>query len=186
MSLHDSLLTQGAEAKIYEGHFCGRPAIFKRRFIKTYRLPQLDENLTKERMKNEARTLLRCRQAGVKVPALYHCDLYKRTLVIEKLPGIPLKEHLKHLECRVEHEAIDKLLNKVGEIIGLMHNNNIIHGDLTTSNFIVLPSDRPTLSELAVIDLGLSTVSEKPEEKAVDLYVLERAFISTHPLLEKK
>lgn len=42
-----SFLIQGAEAKVYEGTFCGRPAIFKQRFVKTYRLPQLDEHLTK-------------------------------------------------------------------------------------------------------------------------------------------
>jgi TP53 regulating kinase-like protein len=32
-----------------------------------------------------------------------------------------------------------------------------------------------------VIDFGLSFVSNLPEDKAVDLYVLERAFASTHP-----
>lgn len=31
------------------------------------------------------------------------------------------------------------------------------------------------------IDFGLSSVSGKPEDKAVDIYVLKRAFISTHP-----
>ena len=32
-----------------------------------------------------------------------------------------------------------------------------------------------------MIDFGLSSVSSKLEDKAVDLYVLKRAFISTHP-----
>lgn len=36
-----------------------------------------------------------------------------------------------------------------------------------------------------VIDFGLASVSEKNEERAVDLYVLERAFLSTHPNSEK-
>ena len=32
-----------------------------------------------------------------------------------------------------------------------------------------------------MIDFGLSFVSSKVEDKAVDFYVLKRAFISTHP-----
>lgn len=47
MISQDSLLIQGAEAKLFEGKFCGEAAIFKERFVKKYRLPQLDENLTK-------------------------------------------------------------------------------------------------------------------------------------------
>lgn len=35
-----------------------------------------------------------------------------------------------------------------------------------------------------LIDFGLSYVSVMPEDKAVDLYVLERAFSSTHPNTE--
>jgi len=33
-----------------------------------------------------------------------------------------------------------------------------------------------------MIDFGLSCVSFLPEDRAVDLYVLERAFASTHPV----
>jgi len=35
-----------------------------------------------------------------------------------------------------------------------------------------------------LIDFGLASVSRLVEDKAVDLYVLERAFISTHPNAE--
>lgn len=34
-----------------------------------------------------------------------------------------------------------------------------------------------------LIDFGLSHIKNMAESKAVDLYVLERAFISTHPHL---
>ncbi|KAG8802309.1 serine/threonine-protein kinase bud32 [Serendipita sp. 399] len=36
-------------------------------------------------------------------------------------------------------------------------------------------------TELVLIDFGLSYQSSLVEDKAVDLYVLERAFASTHP-----
>jgi TP53 regulating kinase-like protein len=38
-----------------------------------------------------------------------------------------------------------------------------------------------SLGEVYLIDFGLSFVSGKIEDKAVDIYVLKRAFISTHP-----
>lgn len=64
----------------------------------------------------------------------------------------------------------------MGEVVAKIHNNHLIHGDLTTSNFMLSES-----KQIAVIDWGLSFVSEKTEDKAVDLYVLERAINSTHP-----
>lgn len=66
---------------------------------------------------------------------------------------------------------------KIGKSIGRIHNSNIIHGDLTTSNLMLR---LPSLS-LVVVDFGLSYISSMAEDKAVDLYVLERAFLSTHP-----
>ena len=35
--------------------------------------------------------------------------------------------------------------------------------------------------EVVLIDFGLGSMKPSVEDKAVDLYVLERAFISTHP-----
>lgn len=36
-------------------------------------------------------------------------------------------------------------------------------------------------SQLVLIDFGLGVMKPSIEDKAVDLYVLERAFSSTHP-----
>jgi TP53 regulating kinase-like protein len=58
------LIKQGAEAKLYKGNYLGRPAIVKERFKKRYRHINLDDHLTKERMKSEARAILRCKLAG--------------------------------------------------------------------------------------------------------------------------
>ena len=41
--------------------------------------------------------------------------------------------------------------------------------------------DSGDIGDLYMIDFGLSFVSGKVEDKAVDFYVLKRAFISTHP-----
>jgi TP53 regulating kinase-like protein len=37
------------------------------------------------------------------------------------------------------------------------------------------------VSKITAIDFGLSFIDHSPEDKGVDLYVLERAMLSTHP-----
>lgn len=63
-----------------------------------------------------------------------------------------------------------------------MHDAAVVHGDLTTSNILV--KDAPGTEagfEIVLIDFGLAAMQPNVEDKAVDLYVLERAFTSTHP-----
>jgi len=59
---------------------------------------------------------------------------------------------------------------------------------LTTSNMMIVnafdPENNSGSFELALIDFGLSKSTSSAEEQAVDLYVLERALLSTHPNLD--
>lgn len=71
----------------------------------------------------------------------------------------------------------DVLMDMIGLEIAKMHLADIVHGDLTTSNMML----RKQTSDLVLIDFGLAYHSTLVEDKAVDLYVLERAFASTHP-----
>ncbi|RXW17144.1 hypothetical protein EST38_g8711 [Candolleomyces aberdarensis] len=81
--------------------------------------------------------------------------------------------------------TIGKLMELIGVELAKLHKADIIHGDLTTSNMMLRhPSTFQSPgcpTELVLIDFGLSFVSTLVEDKAVDLYVLERAFASTHP-----
>ncbi|KAG5652109.1 hypothetical protein H0H81_006283 [Sphagnurus paluster] len=83
--------------------------------------------------------------------------------------------------------SIEILMSLIGIQIAKMHSADIIHGDLTTSNMMLrhpsswMSSDSGISTELVLIDFGLSYISSLVEDKAVDLYVLERAFSSTHP-----
>lgn len=80
-------------------------------------------------------------------------------------------------------EALIAIAKSVGAAIGKMHDAEIVHGDLTTSNLMVKNSvsGETSAPEVVVIDFGLGMMKPTQEDKAVDLYVLERAFISTHP-----
>lgn len=101
------------------------------------------------------------------------------------------------------------LMRRIGEAVGGMHDVGVVHGDLTTSNLMLRSwgeAERSGTStnglqgsgeeqvegeevdldgEIVLIDFGLATQSVHDEDKAVDLYVLERAFGSTHPEIEE-
>jgi len=91
--------------------------------------------------------------------------------------------------------ATEQVMLLIGQQLARMHTASIIHGDLTTSNMILRrhepdastmvesssTSSRELPAEIVLIDFGLTSTSTIPEDKAVDLYVLERAFSSTHP-----
>jgi TP53 regulating kinase and related kinases len=109
--------------------------------------------------------------------------------------------------AREREDDVWGLLRRVGRAVGAMHSRGgVVHGDLTSSNIIVRPaaegksnkdggvtheageeknSERVDLEgEIVLIDFGLATQSIQDEDRAVDLYVLERAFGSTHPRQE--
>ena len=77
-----------------------------------------------------------------------------------------------------------KLLDLVGQAIGKLHAGNLLHGDLTTSNIMLFKEGPIDHTSIYLIDFGLSAQSHLPEDKAVDLYVLEKAFICSHPTYE--
>jgi TP53 regulating kinase-like protein len=166
------LIKQGAEAKIYKCLFFNRPTIIKERFSKHYRISELDQKLTLKRMNQEIRCMIKCNEIGVKTPMIYFVDIYSKKIYFEYIEGITLKQYY-------QNNNLDflKLNEKIGKTIAQIHDAGIIHGDLTTSNMLLQNSNQ----SLVMIDFGLSFCSNIIEDKAVDLYVLERAFLSTHP-----
>lgn len=77
-------------------------------------------------------------------------------------------------------------MENIGKILAKLHDINIIHGDLTTSNILISNYSDENAYVLYLIDFGLSFQRDNVEDKAVDLYVLERAFLSSHPNMEKE
>jgi len=94
-------------------------------------------------------------------------------------------ESASHVDPLDEYQVtIDEVMGLVGSEIAKMHKADMIHGDLTTSNMIIRHPFAPkghSSTKLVLIDFGLAFTSTLAEDKAVDLYVLERAFASTHP-----
>ncbi|XP_050671663.1 EKC/KEOPS complex subunit TP53RK [Leptidea sinapis] len=179
------ILKQGAEAKLYLGNYLGKPTVIKERFKKKYRHPDLDESITKERIKNEARSIVRAKVAGVKTPSLYLVDFERRRIYMQYFEhSVTVKDFIINIKKKYTDDSAAKL-NKVARVIGenvrKLHINNIIHSDLTTSNMLLVKDDEKDINqELVIIDFGLSYIDTRAEDKGVDLYVLERALISTH------
>ena len=123
---------------------------------------------------------------GLNAPTVYYADYNTNRLCLQYFPDcITVKEYIgaKLLEkTEASLQKLRALVEVIGRNIARLHDNDMIHGDLTTSNLILtVPHDD---LNVYFIDFGLGYVSHSPEDKSVDLYVLERAFLSTHPNTE--
>ncbi|KAG8866103.1 serine/threonine-protein kinase bud32 [Serendipita sp. 405] len=189
------IISQGAEAKVYKGYLTSPPTdpvLIKYRFPKKYRHPQLSAQLTRTRITSEARALARCVRSGVRVPDVRLVDVDSGIIAMEWINGKSIRfllgdyegdsgTHNSSVGETLENYDISEgqLMVMMGVALARMHQADIIHSDLTTSNMMLTSNfGNP---ELVLIDFGLSFQSGLVEDKAVDLYVLERAFASTHP-----
>jgi TP53 regulating kinase-like protein len=181
MAAKNVLFQQGAEAKIYSSTLLSKPVIVKERFKKAYRHPFLDEKLTRRRISQEVRSMARCRKAGISTPVVYFLDYTTHKIYMENVEdSMPLKDVIN---AKLGHHSdgdLDLLAQKLGVMLGKMHAIDVIHGDLTTSNMLLRAGE-----DIVLIDFGLSFISSLVEDKGVDLYVLERALLSSHPNTEQ-
>ncbi|KAM3692979.1 hypothetical protein ACJW31_08G130200 [Castanea mollissima] len=168
------LLKQG---RVFESNFVGRRSVIKERFSKKYRHPTLDSKITLKRLNAEARCMTKARQLGVSTPVLYSVDPVLHTLTFVHVEGLSVKDILLEFGSHgIIEERLDDIALQIGDVIGKLHDGGLIHGDLTTSNMLL----KSGTNQLVLIDFGLSFTSTLPEDKAVDLYVLERALLSMH------
>jgi Kae1-associated kinase Bud32 len=151
-------IARGAESVIYEDN----NTIVKDRLKKSYRLREIDDELRKQRTRREANLL---QKVTVPHPRLINSD-DKQKIVMEKIKGEKLREVL---------DKKPELARRIGELVAELHNHNIIHGDLTTSNMIL-----DEKGEIIFIDFGLSFHSDKVEDKAVDIHLFKQALDSKH------
>ena len=142
---------------------------------------------------------------GVTVPAVYFVDEAQGEIYMEWITGRTVREVLDEalhssptstftsststLPQLPSTPGLHTLMTRIGSAVASMHAVDVVHGDLTTSNIMLRPPPTGTEleggAEVVLIDFGLGSVSTSDEDMAVDLYVLERAFISTHPRAEE-
>jgi len=155
------IICQGAEAIIYKQN----KKLIKERIPKTYRLKIIDDKLRKFRTRREGKIL---QKASTNVPKVFQIDDKNMIIEMEFIPGKLLKDILDNSKKR------NKILKQLGVEINNLHSQDIIHGDLTTSNLIYYKN------KIYFIDFGLAFTSKKIEDKAVDLHLLKQALESKH------
>ena len=146
--------------------------IIKERIKKSYRHPTIDLTKRKYPTRRENKILTKAKKVGINVPDVLEVDENNTKIVMEYLKGDVLKKTLDNYT----KEKRKKVKKKIGEQTALMHDNEIIHNDLTTSNMILKGE------KVYFIDFGLGFISNKTEDKAVDIHLLKQAFESKHYL----
>ncbi|MBT8171988.1 Kae1-associated serine/threonine protein kinase [Candidatus Bathyarchaeota archaeon] len=165
------LIKKGAEASLYLEEWNNRKVIMKRRLPKKYRNLELDNLIRTQRTSNEAHIIHKSKKAGVPTPTIFMVDVVNANIIMEFIEGQQIKEVLE----KVSKEKRLRICKLIGEMIGYLHKNGIIHGDLTTSNMILTPYNK-----IVFVDFGLSERSVELEPKGVDLHLMKRTLNSTH------
>jgi len=160
------LVKKGAEADLYQTKWQNSKAILKIRKIKKYRSSLLDSKIRKQRTIKESQMLSLVKSYGVSTPLVYFVNLEKTSITMQEIPGTPIHD--------LPESKIIELSKDIGKLVGTLHKNGIMHGDLTTSNFILFQKI------VFIIDFGLSQISIKPEDHAVDLRLIKEILNSAH------
>lgn len=163
------LIARGAESELRLGLFHGAKVVYKLRTRKPYMDPALDSKLRRIRTAREARVIAAALEGGVPAPKLYMVLPSAGLIVMEYVEGPQLKNALWRGLIDPSRAGYD-----AGFILGSLHSLGIVHGDPTTSNYIV--SNRG----LVLIDYGLSDFTSSIEDRAVDIHLFRRAVMSTH------
>jgi len=164
-----NIIQQGAEAIIiHEGN-----SVIKDRLAKKYRHPELDKKIIKARTKSEAKILEKL-SSIINVPKPSKVEFNE--IIMPHIDGKKLSEHLEQLDWK-------NICKIIGNQIAKVHDADIIHGDLTTSNMIWVENKGG--NKLYFIDFGLGFHSRRNEDKAVDLHLIKQALEAKHFTIHK-
>lgn len=128
------MIQQGAEANIIQV----KNWIIKDRIKKSYRISELDKKMRGRRTRSEAKLLEKASKIiNCPVPFLQPSIKNSSKLKMPFINGKKLSEHLDKFPLKKQKE----ICKQIGESVAAIHNANIIHGDLTTSNMILVENN---------------------------------------------
>lgn len=160
------LIKKGAEGDIYTTKFGSDPAILKTRKVKPYRHPTLDNKIRKQRTIREASMLAEAKSIGIRTPLVYQVNTSDCTILMQRIDGVMVRN--------LDGSKLKSACMQIGKITATLHKNGIVHGDLTTSNFI------SKNNKIYAIDFGLAQKSVRIEDHAVDLRLFKEILGSAH------
>ena len=160
------LIKRGAEGDLFLTVWNKQKAVLKARKKKNYRNSQLDNRIRKQRTRRESEIISEVKSFGISTPLVYFVDTKNCTILMQYITGTLIHDLPK--------SKLTLICKKIGQVVGTMHKNSIMHGDLTTSNFIL------SHGKLFVIDFGLAVRTKKSEDHAVDLRLFKEILNSAH------
>ena len=160
------MLKKGAEADVYLSSWNGKKIVLKIRKEKKYRNSSLDIRIRKQRTIREAQIISDVKSFGISTPLIHFVDYKKFSIYMQYVNGKLIRD--------MDDKSIPKTCLELGKIVGRLHKNGIMHGDLTTSNFIL------SKKKLILIDFGLANRTEKPDDHAIDLRLFKEILNSAH------
>jgi len=188
----EKVIQKGAEAVI----LLEKNNIIKKRKKKSYRISEIDDRIRRQRTRSEAKLLIKASKL-ISIPEIIKVDQKTKKIIMEFIDGKKLSDYLDKFPLKKQKEVC-KL---IGESTAKLHNSDIIHGDLTTSNMILVENrivnkksqkskslkskvvggmDGGKEFTIYFIDFGLGFISHKFEDKAVDLHLLRQALEAKH------
>jgi TP53 regulating kinase-like protein len=166
------LIRKGAEGDIFLTTWIDQNAILKSRKKKDYRNESLDYRLRKQRTIHESEIMSEVKKFGIHTPLIYFVDVANCNIIMEKINGILVRD--------LPNSKLVSVCKYIGKLVGIMHKNGIMHGDLTTSNFIVSKND------IFIVDFGLAGRTSKSDDHAVDLRLFKEILNSAHAKIFEK
>ncbi len=165
------LVKKGAEADIYLTSWNGQRSILKIRKKKSYRIQSLDNRIRTLRTLREAKMISEVKSFGIITPLVYFVDEKKCKIYLQYIDGKLVRD--------LPSNQIKKICKEIGRIVGTLHKNGVMHGDLTTSNFIL------SQKGLVIIDFGLSQKTNETDDYAIDLRLFKEVLNSAHAQIVK-
>jgi len=166
------LIKKGAEADIYLTLWNEKKSILKIREKKDYRNPILDRRIREQRTMRESSIMAEVKSFGVCSPLVYYVDTKMCRIYMQHMNGKLVRD--------LSNQKMIKACQEIGKIVGKLHKNGIMHGDLTTSNFLSLNG------KVFVIDFGLAQRTDKIEDHAIDLRLFKEILNSAHAKIMEK
>jgi len=159
------IIATGAEAILIQQS----SSLIKKRIKKSYRLPTLDEKIRKLRTRRETKLLGKA-SSLIPIPKVHSSSEKTKEIQMDFIQGKKLSDHLDSLPNS------GSICLTIGKHLAKLHDSGIIHGDLTTSNMILSEKGE----KVYFIDFGLGFISNKIEDKAVDLHLIKEALEAKH------
>ena len=160
------LLKKGAEGDIFLTKHENILAILKTRKKKQYRNQILDDKIRTSRTIRESTIMSEVKEFGIKTPLIYRVNPTDCSILMQQIKGNVVRD--------LSGKKLVLACKEIGKITGTLHKNGIMHGDLTTSNFIL------SNGKIYTIDFGLSQRTTRIEDHAVDLRLFKEILNSAH------